>query len=92
MADTTVRRRAVVTGRVQGVWYRAFVADAARAHGVAGFATNERDGSVLIELEGPASAVDAVLARCRTGPPRAHVAHLAVEPLEPTGATGFSVR
>jgi acylphosphatase len=87
-----VRRRAVVTGRVQGVWYRAFVADAAGAAGVSGFATNQPDGTVLLELEGEEQAVYEVLERCRTGPPLARVTDLRIDAVDPTGSTRFDVR
>ena len=50
-----------MTGRVQGVWYRAFVADTAGAAGVGGSATNQPDGTVLMELEGEEQAVYEVL-------------------------------
>jgi acylphosphatase len=87
-----VRRRAIVTGRVQGVWYRAFVADAARAAEVAGLARNQRDGSVLVELEGDEHAVHRVLEQLRRGPPLARVDNVAVETLDPVGSTRFDVR
>jgi acylphosphatase len=86
-----IRRRAVVTGRVQGVWYRAFVADAARRHGVTGFASNELDGSVVIELEGEEASVNAVIEQCRAGPPLAEVTGVRVELVDTAGSTVFSV-
>lgn len=84
-----VRRRIRVTGLVQGVWYRASAAREAERRGVAGFARNEPDGSVLLELEGPPYAVDALVAWCRTGPPRAHVASMTVEEIAPQGTRAF---
>jgi acylphosphatase len=92
VTEPTVRRRAVVTGRVQGVWFRAFVADAARRYGVAGFARNEPDGSVLVELEGGQEAVSSVIEQCRIGPPLAEVTTVAVEVIDPNGSTGFADR
>ena len=92
MNQPVVRWRAVVTGRVQGVWYRAFVADAARRYGVAGFARNEPDGSVLVELEGGQEAVASVIERCRIGPPLAEVTSVAVEAIDPNGSTRFGDR
>jgi acylphosphatase len=89
---TVVRRRAIVTGRVQGVWFRAFVADAAHKARVTGFASNEPDGSVLVEVEGDEPAVYEVLERCRTGPPHARVADLRIDEVTPTGSTRFEVR
>ena len=84
-----VRRRAVVRGRVQGVWFRASAAREAARLGVAGFARNERDGSVTVEAEGRPDAVAAMVAWCRTGPPRAEVTDVEVTDLEPLGSTAF---
>ena len=55
-----VRRRLLVRGRVQGVWFRASAEREAARLGVAGFARNERDGSVTVEAEGPMAAVEAM--------------------------------
>ena len=85
----TVRVRIRVTGRVQGVWFRASAEREAARLGVAGFARNERDGSVVVEAEGLAVAVDAMVAWCRVGPPRAEVVGATVESLPPLGTTGF---
>jgi acylphosphatase len=86
---SVVRRRVVVRGRVQGVWYRASAEREASARRVAGFARNERDGSVVLELEGEAADVDAVVAWCRLGPPRAEVTRVEVSDVEPLGTRGF---
>jgi acylphosphatase len=77
---------------VQGVWFRAFVADAARRHDVTGFARNEADGSVLVELEGDRDSVGAVLDQCRTGPPRARVDRVAIQDITPQGSNRFAER
>jgi acylphosphatase len=87
--SAVVRRRVVVRGRVQGVWFRASAEREAAARGVSGFARNDRDGSVLVELEGPAAAVDEVVAWCRIGPPRAEVTSVDVEDVPPLGTKGF---
>lgn len=86
------RVRLLVSGRVQGVWYRASCRDRARAAGVAGWARNRSEGRVEIVLEGPPAAVDAVAAWCRTGPPRAEVDDVEVVEEEPVGEAGFRVR
>ena len=86
-----VRRRAVVSGRVQGVWYRDSARREAERLGVAGSARNLRDGTVGLEAEGPAGAVEAFLAWAGEGPPRAAVAAVDVEEIEPTGQVGFTV-
>ena len=86
-----VRRRIVVTGRVQGVGYRASVEREATVAGLSGFARNRADGSVIIELEGPAAAVGAVVAWCRTGPTWSEVTGLTVQEVEAVGATSFEI-
>ena len=62
-----------VTGKVQGVFYRASTVEKARALGLKGFVQNERDGSVYIEAEGDDGALQSLLEWCRQGPPHAHV-------------------
>ena len=86
-----IRRRVVVHGRVQGVYFRAECADAARARNVSGWVSNQPDGTVYAEFEGSVEAVDAMVAWCHTGSSRAYVTRVDVTPLEPTGETGFSV-
>ena len=66
-------RRVLVSGRVQGVGFRYFVAGEARALGLAGFVRNLRDGRVEAEVCGPADKVEALIAACRRGPPGSRV-------------------
>jgi acylphosphatase len=89
-----VRVRLLVSGRVQGVFFRQSTADAARRLGVSGWVRNLPDGRVEAEAEGERAAVDALVAFCRRGPPAAHVDGVEVEPLPPSGrpGEGFSVR
>jgi len=86
-----IRRRVIVHGRVQGVYFRAECASAARAHGVSGWVGNQPDGSVYAEFEGTPDAVGAMVAWCHSGPPRASVTSVDVTSLEPTGESGFSI-
>jgi acylphosphatase len=86
-----VRRRAVVKGRVQGVWYRDTARREAERLGVAGRAANLPDGSVQLEVEGLPADVDAFLTWAAEGPPRARVDAVLVEDAEPTGQAGFVV-
>jgi len=65
--DPLVRWRCVAKGRVQGVYYRARVAEAARRQGLAGTVRNASDGTVVIEVQGAPGAIDAFL-RDITGP------------------------
>lgn len=87
-----VRVRAVVSGRVQGVWYRESCRREADRLGVTGWVRNTSDGGVEIEAEGPRPAVDALLDWARRGPPRARVAAVTVTDLRPAGGSGFVVR
>lgn len=80
------------TGRVQGVFYRASARTEAERLGLAGFVRNEEDGSVYAEAEGPKAALDAFVAWCRSGPPRALVDSVSVEPGGLRGYRGFQVR
>jgi acylphosphatase len=87
-----VARRLVVHGRVQGVFFRASVRDAARTRGVDGWAANRADGTVEVQLEGPAEAVAAVERFCGEGPRGAQVTRVDARDAEPEGAAGFAIR
>lgn len=86
-----IGRKVIVSGRVQGVFFRAACRDVALARGVAGSATNRRDGRVEVHLEGPEAAVEAVIEWCRKGPPLAEVTGVEVHQEAPAGAQGFDV-
>ena len=87
-----MRRRVVVHGRVQGVWFRASTREAARRERVAGWVRNCRDGSVEAVFEGAPQAVDALLSFCRRGPRGARVDRVEVFEEEAEGLAGFAVR
>lgn len=80
MESRTVR--ATIAGKVQGVWYRGWTVDRARALGLTGWVRNRRDGTVEALFSGPADAVDAMLAQCREGPSLARVTDVVVTPVE----------
>jgi acylphosphatase len=87
------RARAIISGRVQGVSFRASTAAEARRLGVAGWVRNRFDGSVELEVEGDPDLVAALLAWCEHGPPIARVSRVAVEELAVTGEQPpFSIR
>jgi acylphosphatase len=90
--EDIVRRRVVVHGRVQGVFFRDSARERANAHGVAGWVRNRSDGAVEAVLEGPPDAVDRVARFFETGPAQASVDQLEVEEESPEGLTGFEVR
>lgn len=90
-APGPVRVRATVSGRVQGVGYRAACAREAQRLGVAGWVRNLPDGRVEIEVEGDRRAVEALLAWARRGPAFARVTEVTVTDVPPTGAGGFRI-
>jgi acylphosphatase len=87
-----VRRRVVVAGQVQGVWFRETCRREAEAAGVAGWVRNRYDGRVEAVFEGESTAVLAMVTWCRLGPPRAQVTGVDVVDEDPTGETGFRVK
>lgn len=72
-------RHLVITGKVQGVAYRASMAREAGMLGVTGWVRNRADGSVEAMVAGSAESVAAMMLWCRRGPPAAQVDHVAVE-------------
>ncbi len=87
---TRARARAVIRGRVQGVFFRAETRDRVRALGVGGWVRNTRDGSVEAVFEGARDHVESMIGWCRRGPPLAHVEDVEVEWEEPRGEAGFA--
>ena len=73
------RVRAIVTGRVQGVAFRASTIGFARGLGLTGWVRNLTDGSVELEAQGDAAVVQQLLAWCEHGPPAARVTGVRVE-------------
>jgi acylphosphatase len=88
--EVAVRVR--VTGRVQGVFFRARCAAEAARLGVTGWVSNEPDGSVSGHFEGARTAVDALVDWCRSGPPGARVETVETADARPQGGTGFQAR
>lgn len=89
----TKRARVVVSGRVQGVFFRDTARRVATEAGATGLARNRDDGTVEVEVQGSAEAVERVVAFCSEGPPRAQVTDVAVEEIDPVdGERGFRTR
>ena len=84
----TVRRRVVVRGDVQGVFFRDSTRREAEQRGVAGWAENRADGAVEAVFEGEPDAVEELVGWCRSGPSRASVDDVEVSEEEPEGARG----
>jgi acylphosphatase len=89
---TTIRARVIVTGRVQGVFFRDTCRDEARKEQVHGFVRNRADGTVEAEFEGSEPAVERMIDWCRLGPPRASVDDVTVERVDTVGEQNFRVR
>jgi acylphosphatase len=86
-----MRRRVIVHGRVQGVFFRDTTRRLAESRGVAGWARNNPDGSVEAVFEGDADAVDEMVRFAQEGPRGAAVERAEVVDEEPEGLTGFQV-
>jgi len=85
------RAHVVITGRVQGVFFRASCVREASARGLAGWVRNRRDGSLEAAFEGDPDAVAALVQWCRAGPPGASVDDVLVRDEAPIGERGFRV-
>jgi len=83
------RVRAIIEGRVQGVWFRGWTVDEATRRGLDGWVRNRRDGSVEAVFAGEDTAVDEMLRACRDGPPAAQVTNITTQPVEEPVAAGF---
>jgi len=91
MREPLIRRRVLVQGQVQGVFFRDSVRAQAHSRAAAGWIANRHDGAVEAVFEGPPEAVDALVHFCREGPPRAHVHEVQVKEERPEGLDGFDV-
>jgi acylphosphatase len=90
--EAQTRRRVVVHGRVQGVYFRSSTQDEARRAGTDGWVRNCRDGSVEAVFEGKADAVEELVRFCHVGPRWADVERVEVFEEAPEGLRGFHVR
>jgi acylphosphatase len=87
-----IRRRVVVHGQVQGVFFRDTTRRLAQQRGIAGWVSNRWDGTVEAVFEGEAGAVERLVEFCREGPRGAQVESVDVTEEELEGLSGFSVR
>jgi acylphosphatase len=87
-----IRRRVIVHGRVQGVFFRDTVRRMAQARGVGGWVSNNPDGTVEAVFEGAPEAVDSMARFCELGPRGAAVERVDVSEEEPEGVEGFRIR
>ncbi len=89
MTTATRAVRVRIQGRVQGVWFRGWMAREARERGLGGWVRNRFDGTVEALFAGPAAAVEDMVEACWTGPPAAMVTDVATHPAEDPGEAGF---
>lgn len=87
-----VRRRVLVHGRVQGVFFRDSCERMALSAGVSGWVRNRNDGTVEAAFEGEPGAVERMVAWCGQGPRRADVDRIEVFDEDPVGESSFRVR
>jgi acylphosphatase len=87
-----IRRRLIVHGHVQGVFFRDTTRRRAAARGVGGWVRNRPDGTVEAAFEGEPEAVEAMIEFCREGPRGARVERVEVREEEPQGPSAFEVR
>jgi acylphosphatase len=87
-----IRRRVVVHGRVQGVFFRDSTDREATRRGLSGWVRNRDDGAVEAVFEGPPDDVQALVEFCESGPSSADVERTETSDEEPEGLSGFEVR
>jgi acylphosphatase len=87
-----IARHASITGRVQGVFFRAWARDQADALGIGGWVRNCPDGRVDAHVEGEEAAVQQMIDRLRQGPPAARVEDVRLWDVDPCEFNGFEVR
>ena len=87
-----IARHLVITGRVQGVFYRNWTVQTASALVLTGWVRNRVDGSVEAVVEGDEEAVEQFIARARQGPPAARVSAIDIRPVGVEGMTSFHKR
>ena len=85
--------RVLISGRVQGVWYRGWTVGEARAVGLDGWVRNRSDGKVEAVFSGPLDRVEAMIDACRVGPPAARVTSIeCFDDADPPSHSGFRQR
>jgi acylphosphatase len=84
--------RILVTGRVQGVFFRKSTLDQALRLGLKGYVMNLPDGRVLVEAVGEPAAIEALISWCRQGPPGARVQNIQVDETEAPDVPTFVIK
>ena len=87
-----IRRHLIITGKVQGVFYRDWMVEQAESLGLDGWVRNRADGSVEAVVQGPPEMVEAMIVRAREGSPPARVADVIVAEAPNETLEGFAKR
>ena len=87
-----IRRRLVITGKVQNVFYRDWMVEQAESLGLDGWVRNRADGSVEAVVQGAPEMVETMIARAREGSPPARVADVVIGEAPPETLSGFAKR
>lgn len=82
----------LISGRVQGVFYRAFTKEVAESLGLKGWVRNLRDGRVEAVFEGDEDKISIAIERCKEGPPYAKVDNIEISWSEPEGLVDFEIK
>ncbi len=88
----TARAHLIISGRVQGVYYRAFTQNTALRLGLHGWVRNMPDGGVEAVFEGQRQLIEQAISACKKGPSGSRVDHIAAAWQEPSGEQGFEIR
>ena len=85
-------KKLIISGEVQGVFYRAWSISEARRLGLSGWVRNRRDGKVEMLIDGAEGALTEMIELCRRGPPAAQVAEIAIEEVNEAAPAPFEKR
>ena len=86
------RFQLVVSGKVQGVWFRRSTQQKAKELNVTGFVKNQEDGTVFMEIEGDAPQIEKLIQWCHHGPKYAQVTNVSVTSKEKVGSGTFEIK
>lgn len=90
--ENKIRRRVIISGRVQGVFFRMETKRFADMIGIKGWVKNRRDGSVEAVLEGDENLLNEMISWCKKGPPMSRVIDVQIFPEDYSGAfTAFEI-
>ncbi|MDW4499912.1 acylphosphatase [Sulfitobacter sp. D35] len=89
--NSMTTKHVIVSGQVQGVWYRAWTRKQAETRGISGWVRNRSDGSVEALLSGEDEAVEAMIEALHGGPDTARVVKVQVRDADAPAESGFQV-